>query len=52
MNAGFLEALHDELFNCFIFHDVDLVPENDYNLYTCPQMPRHMSVAVNELKYR
>lgn len=52
MNAAFIEALKEELFHCFIFHDVDLIPENDYNMYSCPQMPRHLSVAVNELNYK
>ncbi|KAF4530940.1 hypothetical protein B566_EDAN018971, partial [Ephemera danica] len=39
-------------FDCFIFHDVDLLPEDARNLYTCPSQPRHMSVAVDELNYR
>ena len=39
-------------FDCFIFHDVDLLPENDRNLYTCPEQPRHMSVAVDKFNYR
>ncbi len=36
---------------CFIFHDVDLIPEDDRNIYSCPPEPRHMSVAVNTLNY-
>ncbi|XP_071455371.1 beta-1,4-N-acetylgalactosaminyltransferase bre-4-like [Hetaerina americana] len=39
-------------FHCFVFHDVDLIPEDDRNMYTCPEHPRHMSVAVDELNYR
>ena len=35
-----------------MFHDVDLLPEDDRNLYTCPQQPRHMSVAVDKFKYK
>ena len=42
----------DDTYDCAIFHDVDLLPENDKNLYTCPDQPRHMSVAVDELAYR
>ncbi|XP_053986973.1 beta-1,4-N-acetylgalactosaminyltransferase bre-4-like [Hylaeus volcanicus] len=52
MNVGYVEALRERLFDCFIFHDVDLLPEDDRNLYTCPEQPRHMSVAVDKFKYR
>jgi len=53
MNVGFVEALRTYDFQCFIFHDVDLIPEDDRNLYTCPtDQPRHMSVAVSTLNYR
>lgn len=52
MNVGFKEAINDSNFDCFIFHDVDLLPEDDRNLYTCPEQPRHMSVAVDIFKYR
>jgi beta-1,4-galactosyltransferase 6 len=45
MNAAFKEALKHTHFDCFIFHDVDLIPENDRNFYGCPEQPRHMSVA-------
>ncbi|KAK7494836.1 hypothetical protein BaRGS_00013963, partial [Batillaria attramentaria] len=52
MNAAFKEAL--KMFNvqCAVFHDVDLIPEDDRNMYTCPVMPRHMSVAIDEMNYR
>ncbi|XP_014484777.1 PREDICTED: beta-1,4-N-acetylgalactosaminyltransferase bre-4-like [Dinoponera quadriceps] len=52
MNVGYVEALKERIFDCFIFHDVDLLPEDDRNLYTCPEQPRHMSVAVDKFKYR
>jgi hypothetical protein len=51
MNIGFSEALNDENWDCFIFHDVDLVPIDGRNIYDCPIWPRHMSVAVNTLDY-
>ncbi|CAF4511752.1 unnamed protein product [Rotaria socialis] len=53
MNVAFQEALKTRsTFNCFIFHDVDLVPENDYNVYECDKKaPRHLSPAVDELRY-
>ena len=52
MNVGAAEALKQHDFQCFIFHDVDLLPEDDRNLYTCPAQPRHMSVAINSFLYR
>ncbi|KAH7957470.1 beta-1,4-N-acetylgalactosaminyltransferase bre-4 isoform X2 [Rhipicephalus sanguineus] len=47
LNIGFLEssALYD--YQCFVFHDIDLVPVDDRNVYTCPQRPRHMSVTID-----
>ena len=44
-NIGFLEAMKIEGWSCFVFHDVDLLPENDLNIYDCAEMPRHMSVG-------
>ncbi|OWF44555.1 Beta-1,4-N-acetylgalactosaminyltransferase bre-4 [Mizuhopecten yessoensis] len=52
LNIGFQEASREYDYQCFIFHDVDLLPENDRNMYTCPTDPRHMSVAVDRLKYK
>ena len=48
LNVGAAEALKSYDYQCFIFHDVDLLPEDDRNLYTCPVQPRHMSVAINK----
>ena len=52
MNVGFREAMEDYRWDCCIFHDVDLLPEDDRNLYTCSSQPRHMSVAVDKFKYK
>ena len=52
MNIGFVEAMKDRNWTCAIFHDVDLLPEDDRNLYSCPDQPRHLSVAVDKFKYR
>lgn len=52
MNVGFLEALKLHQWDCFIFHDVDLIPLDDRNLYRCPDQPRHMSVAVDTMAYK
>ncbi|XP_059089205.1 beta-1,4-N-acetylgalactosaminyltransferase bre-4-like isoform X1 [Tigriopus californicus] len=52
LNVGAAEALKQYDYQCFVFHDVDLLPEDDRNLYTCPVQPRHMSVAINNFLYR
>ncbi|KAK7108727.1 beta-1,4-N-acetylgalactosaminyltransferase bre-4-like [Littorina saxatilis] len=51
-NIGFKEAMKLNNYTCFIFHDVDLLPEDDRNLYRCSDLPRHMSVAVDRMKYK
>lgn len=52
LNVGYLEALKEENWDCFIFHDVDLVPENDFNLYKCEEHPKHLVVGRNSTGYR
>ena len=35
--------------NCMILHDVDLVPESDFNMYGCDpndDAPRHLSLSI------
>ena len=37
--------------NCMVLHDVDLVPESDFNLYECDNYdlsPRHLSVNIRK----
>lgn len=52
-NIGFVEAMKMKRWDCFIFHDVDLIPLNDHNLYTCPgKNPRHMAVAMDIFGYK
>ncbi|XP_046861846.1 beta-1,4-galactosyltransferase 1-like [Xenia sp. Carnegie-2017] len=50
-NVGFMEAKKVDNFNCFIFHDVDLLPLSNGNEYFCPTSPRHMSVAVDTMDF-
>jgi len=50
-NIGYQETMKHYAWECFIFHDVDLIPEDDRNIYSCPPEPRHMSVAVNTMNY-
>ncbi|NXD78644.1 B4GT4 galactosyltransferase, partial [Halcyon senegalensis] len=52
LNVGYLEALKEANWDCFIFHDVDLVPENDYNIYMCDRQPKHLVVGRNNTGYR
>nr|XP_014345898.1 PREDICTED: beta-1,4-galactosyltransferase 3 isoform X2 [Latimeria chalumnae] len=53
LNVGVKEAMKDEDWDCLFLHDVDLIPENDHNLYICdPYSPKHASVAMNKFGYR
>ncbi|KPP75784.1 beta-1,4-galactosyltransferase 4-like [Scleropages formosus] len=52
LNVGYLEALKDYSWDCFIFHDVDLLPENDHNLYMCEHYPKHLVVGRNVTGYK
>jgi hypothetical protein len=61
LNIGFLESINyfkslnrnDNIMpNCFIFHDVDMLPENELNDYSCSiGRPKQMAVAINTYKY-
>ncbi|KAK3792598.1 hypothetical protein RRG08_009956 [Elysia crispata] len=56
MNVGYREALllHPSL-DCFIFHDVDLLPLDDRIRYSCGGQPVHLSANIdvhgNKLMY-
>ncbi|XP_068126947.1 beta-1,4-galactosyltransferase 4 [Hyperolius riggenbachi] len=52
LNVGYLEALKEENWDCFILHDVDLVPENDFNTYLCDTEPKHLVVGRNATGYK
>ena len=52
LNIGFTMAMNltsQDYWDCFIFHDVDMFLENDYNLYQCPRQPRHLAVGTYAL---
>jgi len=51
-NVGYVEAMKIMNFNCLVFHDVDLLPEDDRNIYTCADNPRHLSVSIDKFKYK
>ncbi|XP_067950030.1 beta-1,4-galactosyltransferase 4-like isoform X2 [Watersipora subatra] len=53
MNSGFVEVAKLDKFDCFIFHDVDLLPEDDRIFYTCdPSGIKHLAYALEEWNYK
>ncbi|KAJ0174769.1 hypothetical protein K1T71_009877 [Dendrolimus kikuchii] len=51
-NIGFLESQrYGRDWQCYIFHDVDLLPMDERILYSCPRKPTHMSAAVESHGY-
>ncbi|XP_060720684.1 beta-1,4-galactosyltransferase 1 [Tachysurus vachellii] len=52
LNVGYMEALKEYDYNCFVFSDVDLIPMDDRNLYKCYKQPRHLSVAMDKFGFR
>ncbi|XP_036414444.1 LOW QUALITY PROTEIN: beta-1,4-galactosyltransferase 3 [Colossoma macropomum] len=52
MNVGFREAMREEDWDCLFFHDVDLIPEDDRNTYTCDQTPKHAAIAMDKFGYK
>lgn len=52
MNAGFLFVRENYNFDCFIFHDVDLLLETEEGLYKCSnKFPRHLSSSIDKYHY-
>ena len=59
MNIGFVAAhnqnsINNETqFDCFVFHDVDLIPEDDRNSYSCPEdlRPRQLAILIDIYNY-
>ena len=54
LNIGYNYAKKstNDFWQCYIFHDVDHLPENDGNLYNCASQVRHMSVSVQKYGYK
>ncbi|XP_052695362.1 beta-1,4-N-acetylgalactosaminyltransferase bre-4-like isoform X3 [Crassostrea angulata] len=50
-NIAYSEAKTDN-HTCFVFHDVDLIPENDQIMYNCVRSPMHLSRAIDSFNYR
>ena len=51
MNVGYTEANRLGDFDCLVFQDVDLLPEDDRNLYLCDGYARHLASAIDEMRY-
>ena len=52
MNIGFLESQNLGELDCVVFHDVDMLAEDDRNFYTCSKLPRHVGAYCDKWKYR
>ncbi|KAK7071222.1 hypothetical protein SK128_001679 [Halocaridina rubra] len=52
LNVGYSEAQREGPWDCFAFHDIDMLPEDDRHLYHCSPQPRHLAVATSNHKYK
>ena len=55
LNIGFDQASKRKEFDCFMFHDVDLILENDKAIYNCfndSKIVWHYSGYIDKFKYR
>ena len=53
LNIGFDLASNTSAYDCFIFHDVDLILENDRAIYHCEnQAALHMSGFIDKFNYK
>ncbi|XP_075980533.1 beta-1,4-galactosyltransferase 4-like [Anticarsia gemmatalis] len=50
-NIAYLESQRFGTWDCLIFHDVDLIPEDERILYNCSRNPLHMASSVENCKY-
>lgn len=51
LNVGYMEALKEYDYDCFVFSDVDLIPMDDRNTYRCFSQPRHLSVSMDKFGF-
>ncbi len=52
LNIGYTEAKKDRKWNCYIFHDIDMLPENNMNIYSCDEAyPKQMAISISIYDY-
>ena len=51
MNLGFMFATVKSNYDCIVFHDVDVVPIDDRNMYKCEDAPKHLTAFINNSTY-
>jgi len=42
LNVGYMVSRSFGQYDCLLLHDVDMLPKNDLNFYTCSSTPRHV----------
>ncbi|XP_039254035.2 beta-1,4-galactosyltransferase 2-like isoform X1 [Styela clava] len=54
MNIGFSEASKERKYDCYVFHDVDLLLMDDRCLYWCPEEdnPRSISIYIDKFNFK
>lgn len=52
MNSGFTEIMKSGDWDCIVFHDVDMIPEDDRNIYLCQNEPTHLSPLIDKFGYQ
>ncbi len=52
MNIAFKEVMTSGDFDCVVFHDVDILPEDDRALFYCGPSPVHYAVQMDLLNYK
>merc|ERR1719458_1357265 len=52
INVGFREAEKDFPWSCVIFHDVDLLPQNETNTYRCSKNPLMMASRIDKFSWK
>lgn len=52
MNIGYVESIQDYDWQSFVFHDIDLLPEDDRLIYASPGQPVHISTAIDSMDFK